>query len=315
MKLRFGQRSVTHHATRRAVALSEGGSRITHHAQSSSFVIRLPRRSSTQAGHSSLRLRAFTLLEIMIAIGIFSMVLAAIYSTWTAILRSSQVGRQAAASMQRARITIRILEDSLSSAQMFLGNRRSNYYAFEAENGDEPRLSFVARLSKSFPRGGKFGDLDVRRLTYTIEAGPDHSRQLVLRQYPILMGDEAFDERDRPLVLAKNVKSFEFQFWDSRLNDWTDEWKPINQLPRLIMVTITLLDNPTSSSARETVSRIVNIPSLPVQPGWQPAVLPGAGPPGAPPGGNPQQGGVPPGGVPPGGVPPGGQPNPGFPRQ
>jgi len=265
---------------------------IAHHAATSSFLR-----------------RGFTLIEIMIAIGIFSMVLAAIYSTWTAILRSSQVGRQAAASIQRARITIRILEDSLSSAQMYLGNRRSNYYAFEAENGDEPRLSFVARLSKAFPRGGKFGDLDVRRLTFTLESGPENSRQLVLRQYPILMGDEGFDERDHPLVLAKNVKSFEFQFWDSRLNDWTDEWKPINQLPRLVMVTLTLLDGPSSTSARESVTRIVNIPSVPVQPGWQSSVLPGAGPPGAPPppGGGGQGGGS----VPP---PPGGQLNQGLPR-
>jgi len=245
----------------------------------------------------------------MIAIGIFSMVLAAIYSSWTAILRSSQVGQQAAASIQRARITVRILEDSLSSAQMYLGNRRSNYYAFEAENGDEPRLSFVARLSKSFPRGGKFGDLDVRRLTFTLENGSDNSRQLVLRQYPILMSEEAFDERDHPLVLARNVKSFEFQFWDARLNDWTDEWKPLNQLPRLVMVTLTFVDTPDSRQARESVTRMVQIPAMPVQPGWQPAVLPGA-PPGAPgaqgnPAATPPQGGVPP----PGGFPPGGQPN------
>src|SRR5262249_18474444 len=153
---------------------------------------------------------------------------------------------------------------------------------------------------------------DVRRLTYTLETGSDNSRQLVLRQYPILMSEEAFDERDHPLVLAKNVKSFEFQFWDSRLNDWTDEWKPLNQLPRLVMVTITFLDNRNSTSAREIVTRIVNIPALPVQPGWQASVLPGAGPQGIPPGGNPQggvpPGGVPPGGAPPGGVPPGGQP-------
>jgi type II secretion system protein J len=299
MKLEIGQWPVVsgdspsdlHHDPQHGTRSTEHGTRSTEHMPSSSFVIR----------PSSLRPRAFTLIELMIAIGIFSMVLAAIYSTWTAILRSSAVGRQAAASIQRARITVRILEDSLSSAQMFLGNRRSNYYAFEAENGDDPRLSFVARLSKSFPRGGKFGDLDVRRLTYSLESGPDNSRQLVLRQYPILMGDEYSDERDHPLVLAKNVKSFEFQFWDSRLNDWTDEWKPVNQIPRLIMVTLTLLDGPTSTSARESVTRIVNIPAMPVQPGWQASVLPGAGQPGAPPGA--------PGGTPPG-TPPGAPPNP-----
>ncbi|HSU55010.1 MAG TPA: prepilin-type N-terminal cleavage/methylation domain-containing protein, partial [Candidatus Dormibacteraeota bacterium] len=149
---------------------------------------------------------AFTLIEIMIAIGILSMVLAAIYSSWTAILRSSKVGLETAASIQRARITVRVLEDSLGSAQAFVRNPPMiNFYGFEAINGDDASLSFVARLEKSFPRGGKFGDFDVRRLTFSLEGGPDNSRQLVLRQCPILMDWAAFDEEEHPLVLAKNV--------------------------------------------------------------------------------------------------------------
>ena len=37
-------------------------------------------------------LRAFTLVEILISIGILGLVLVAIYSSWTAILRASKVG-------------------------------------------------------------------------------------------------------------------------------------------------------------------------------------------------------------------------------
>src|SRR5512147_553777 len=62
---------------------------------------------------------AFTLIEIMIAIGIFSLVLAAIYSSWTAILRASKTGLEVAAAVQRSRIAVRMLEDSLGSAQSF----------------------------------------------------------------------------------------------------------------------------------------------------------------------------------------------------
>ena len=116
-------------------------------------------------------IKAFTLIEIMIAIGILSMVLAAIYSSWTAILRSKKVAIDTTASIQRARISMRILEDSLSSAEIFI--RNVPYYAFIAENGSDASLSFVARMSKSFPRSGKFGDLDVRRLTFSVEAGAD----------------------------------------------------------------------------------------------------------------------------------------------
>ena len=51
--------------------------------------------------------------------GILSLVLAAIFSTWTAILRASKVGNEAAAAVQRTRIAVRTLEESLGSAQAF----------------------------------------------------------------------------------------------------------------------------------------------------------------------------------------------------
>ena len=245
----------------------------------------------------------------MIAIGILSLVLAAIYSSWTAILRASKTGLEAAASAQRARITVRVLEDSLGSAQSFAANLR--HYYFGAENGSEAMLSFVARLSKSFPRSGKFGDLDVRRLTFSVEASPDGGNQLVLRQMPLVMEEPDTDEKEHPLVLAKNVKGFEMQFWATDKNppDWVDEWKEqkTNQLPKLVMITLKLADNPHSSKITEEITRIINLPAMTVQQVWQ--VPRGAGGPGQP-GQPPQQN---PGVVP--GVP--GNPNtpgnPGFP--
>src|SRR2546430_1956016 len=215
--------------------------------------------------------RAFTLLEIMIAISIFSLVLAAIYSSWTAILRARKVAGDATASVQRARISIRIIEDSLGSAESFV--RNANYYSFVGENGSEGSLSFVARLAKSFPRSGKFGDFDVRRLTFTVEKGSDTSRQLVLRQNPVLM-DLDIDEKEHPLILAKNVQEFQLQFWDLRLNDWTDEWTQTNQIPKLVMVTLKLSDSPYSTQVSEDITRIVSIPAMAVQPGWQMPMAP-----------------------------------------
>src|SRR5438105_4956684 len=153
-------------------------SRVTFHA---SRITHSSRRSQTQADHAS-RL-GFTLIEILIAIGIFSIVLAAICSTWTAINRASKVGLDAAASVQRARIAVRTLEESLGSVQSFALN--PNYYAMLSENGHEGSLSFVARLPKAFPRSGRFGDMDVRRVTFSVEQAPDYGRQFVMRQQPV----------------------------------------------------------------------------------------------------------------------------------
>jgi hypothetical protein len=213
----------------------------------------------------------------MIAITIVALVITAIYSSWTAILRASKVGLEAAASVQRSRIVLRVLEDSLSSAQSFAMNQQ--HYSFVAENGDEASLTFVARLAKSFPRGGKFGDLDVRRVMFAVEPAKDGTRQLVLRQTPLIMEFDE-DEREHPIVLAKNVREFSMQFWDNRMRDWTDEWKQTNQIPRLILFNLKLADNAFSAQAEEEISRIISIPSQTVLPNWQMPRLPGV--PGAP---------------------------------
>lgn len=211
--------------------------------------------------------RAFTILEMMIAITILSLIVAAIYSSWTAILRASKAGKEVSATVQRSRIVLRVLEDSLTSAQSFVANQ--HYYGFVAENGSEPILSFVARLSQSFPRGGKFGDLDVRRVTFTVENGG----QFVLRQVPLGMEPDE-DEVNHPIVLAKNVRDFELQFWDNRRNDWTDEWKQTNQLPRLVMFTLKIADNEYTRANVEEINRVVSIPSVAVQPMWQSMRMP-----------------------------------------
>jgi type II secretion system protein J len=255
------------------------------------------------------RRAAFTLIEIMIAIGILGLILVAIGSSWTAILRSAKSGQQAADTVQRSRIVVRVLEDSLGSVRSF--GASPQYYGFVGENGRDAILSFVARLAKSFPRSGKFGDLDVRRLTYSVEQGSDGGNELVLRQSPLLM-DFDVDEKNHPLVLAKNVKEFSMQFWDLRQNDWVDEWKQTNQLPRGIMVTLKLADTALAASATEEITRIISLPSTMVQPQWQVPRLPGGfqppgmGPPGAGPPGMGPPGTLqnPPGGAPPNMTPP-----------
>ncbi len=257
-------------------------------------------RPTFVVGHSSLVIcHAFTLIEILIAITLFSLIVAAIYSSWTAILRASKVGLEVAAAVQRSRIAIRTLEDSLSSAQSFA--QAQHYYSFVAENGSDASLSFVARLSKSFPRSGKFGDLDVRRVSFSIEPGRDSPRQLVLRQSSLLTELDA-DEKEHPLVLAKNVKALEMQFWDTRRNEWVDEWNQTNQLPKLVMVTLRLQETQNSAQSWTEVTRIVSLPSVAVQPVWQTG-LPVPGQPRNPnlPGGsvpNPAQPGLQPGQVP-----------------
>src|SRR5208282_5066417 len=127
---------------------------------------------------------AFTLVEIMVAIVIFSIVIAAIYSTWTLILRASQVGQNTAAQAQRQRIALRTIEDSLTCIQSFQASMEYYVFTNSTQNGNQSELSFTARLPEVFPRDGKFGGFNLRRLIFSVEPGRDSEMDLVLRQTP-----------------------------------------------------------------------------------------------------------------------------------
>lgn len=213
--------------------------------------------------------RAFTLIEMMVAIAIFSMVIAAIYSTWAAIMRSTQVAQDVAAQAQRQRITLRTIEDSLMAIESFQGSPQ--YYSFIVENGSSPVLSFTAQVPEIFPRNGKFinpntgRDFNLRRLTFALEAESNYGnggKNLVLRQNPVLM-DMDDDEQKYPLILAKNVREFTVECWDTNKLEWADEWLDTNSIPTLLRVNLVLGGNVAAGAAAPdvTVTRLFSIPS------------------------------------------------------
>ena len=220
--------------------------------------------------------KAFTLVEIMVAMVILGLIVTAIYTSWLAIVKGRKVGVAAAATAQRERMSIRVIEEALMSAQLFAEN--ADLYSFVVENGsDDASLSFVSRLTDSFPRSGKFEGFNVRRVTFSIEAGPSSSgygseNRLVLRQNPILLEVDK-DEVENPILLARNVKEFKVEFWDAKLGDWLDEWVTTNQLPKLVKVFLRVgRENQKGyeiRSAYDDVTRIIGLPSTGVPSGFQ----------------------------------------------
>ena len=213
------------------------------------------------------RCRAFTLLEIMVAIAIFALVVATIYSTWILIVRSSQIAQETAAQAQRERVAVRTVESALMSIQSFQASMK--YYSFNVVNGAEPVFSFTSRLPDTFPRGGKFMgfrngkyyDFNVRRVTFSVEPGADQEKNLVLRQNPILM-DLDDDERKSPLILAHNVKEFTVECWDTNAVQWVQEWDETNSIPPLVRVTFTMASRTASGNDGPTLSqtRLIALP-------------------------------------------------------
>jgi prepilin-type N-terminal cleavage/methylation domain-containing protein len=220
---------------------------------------------------------AFTLIEIMVAMMVFSIVIAAIYATWALVMRATQVGQDAAAQAQRQRVVLRAIGDAVMGVESFQASQQ--YYWFKLENGDTPFLSFVARLPDTYARNGKFvgaaggRDASSRRVTFSLASGANGEKDLVLRQNPVLM-DLDQDEQQFPLVLARNVKEFTIEWWGTnRLNktEWMKDWddSQTNTIPQMLRVHLVLGANVAggSSAPEFAATRIYAVPSqmMPVQ--------------------------------------------------
>lgn len=219
--------------------------------------------------HSSNRyLRAFTLLEIMVALSLFTLVLVAIFSTWSAIIKGSEGAKRVAAEAQRRRIAMSTVQEALLGAMMFQQNAK--YYGFVADSdGNYSSLDFVSRLPSTFLRGTKFGIMTTRRVNFTVQTAPDGKQQLVLRQTPILL-DPDKDEMQNPVVLARDVNKFVLEYWDPQKGDFATDWQDTNQLPQLVRITLAIgkVDQ-FSSEPQDVMYSTVALPARMVRKEWQ----------------------------------------------
>ncbi len=208
------------------------------------------------------RAAAFTLLEVLVALMVFTGVLATLFATWTIVMRSNAAALRITAEAQRARMAIRTVEDAIVAAEMVTGPN-ARHYSFNADtSGNFAMLSLVGHMSESFPGSGYFGDERVRRVTFAVD-----NNQLILEQNSMLA---SLDEKNRayPLVLARDVKMFQLEFWDIRRGEWSPEWLFTNQLPALVRVSIGI-GAPDKKQADQVVARVIRIPAVGIQPGLQ----------------------------------------------
>lgn len=218
---------------------------------------------------------AFTLIEVLVATFVFSIVLASLFGTWRAISRSTEAAIRIATESQRTRLALQCIDGALGATCMFQSNAKG--YSFEADTGGPyAALSFVANLSESFPGSGFFAGQRIRRVALRVEPSPEGGNELVMHQTPLLAPlDDGIETH--PLVLAHDVSHFQLRFWDKRRNELVDEWLTTNQLPILVEVTLGFgTENRMSRRPATLVSRMIRLPDGPVQATLQRGVTGGA---------------------------------------
>ena len=175
---------------------------------------------------------AFTLVEAIVSVAVLSIVLAMVYGVFFSLARSTVAGAEASVEIQRQRIALKTIEDSLSGLVYY--EQSKEHYSFLADTTifEYPSISFVSRVPPDFLGNKEFGSQRLRRITFQVEDDEDLGRSLVMYQEALMQPINTQDIREpKRWVLGPNLDTFFFVFWSTINNEWVSEWTETNSVP------------------------------------------------------------------------------------
>jgi hypothetical protein len=190
-----------------------------------------------RTNHSTVRdAAAFTMLEIVVSITVFTFIMVSILGCWKCIVSGKMISEDAAAAAQRARVGVKTVTEALTCAE--LDTKNMQFYVFLTDTSSKfTTVSLAARLPLDFPGSGLFGDNVMRRVSFDVEKDADGKMNLIMNQSPLLA---VLDSQNTPypIVLARDVNIFTLEFWDQQQSEWGVDWLLTNQLPPMVRVTL-----------------------------------------------------------------------------
>lgn len=175
---------------------------------------------------------AFSMVELVVAISLLMMMLGTLYSSWAAILQSTRTGSEAAANVQRERITVQHVADALAGAVMVEDGE--NWYRFKADTlSDHSSISFIQRIPEN---NRKPNAQSFRRVSFAVEpSSSGREWELVRRETPVTQAPKATPVK--PQELVRRVRLFKVELLDAN-GQWKTYWSGEGRLPRRARISV-----------------------------------------------------------------------------
>lgn len=183
--------------------------------------------------------RAFTLLEIMLAVAILGMMALAIYRFVGANLIAVRLSSQLNEMDARYAGLANLLTDQLRDLPPGQGTLMGEPFKFENRSRDE--MTWVCSAGPGLLTRYASGDFAVTLRPRPMQKS-NHLELGIVRESE----DDAnpVDENQAWIPLLSDLNSVEIRYFDPRLNAWVDRWTDRGTLPHLVRLTIERADSP-----------------------------------------------------------------------
>lgn len=212
----------------------------------------------------------FTLLELMLSIGILALVTTVTYLAFSTVATAWKRGMALTENLHHGDFVAEQLVMALRSAYFPSGGNRSAYGFIHEDNGDgegaDDVISWVklgsSLVGKDCPFAGS-----PHRVIFSLENNEDGERCVAVRAWRVEGQSQDFDKAEiEPMYLSNKVIGFDF-IWASGIEDdeiqWESTWDKTNQIP--VNVSITLFLEPIDEDGEPIeIKRAFAIPVAPL---------------------------------------------------
>ena len=183
--------------------------------------------------------RAFTLLEIMLAVAILGMMALAIYRFVGANLIAVRVSAELNEVDARYAGLADLLTAQLRDLPPGLGTLTGEPFKFENRSRDE--MTWVCPAGPGLLTRYATGDYSVT-LRPRPMAKSDRLELGIVRESED--DENPVPEKQAWITLLSDLKSVQIRYFDPRLNAWVDRWTDRGTMPHLVRLTIERADSP-----------------------------------------------------------------------
>ena len=200
-----------------------------------------------------LRSRAgFTLLELLIALGITALLVTAAVQAYVSISEAQERARGGHNRDRSALVLLDRIERELEGSMLVVRSEREDRlghpYVFIGEDrvfgsGDSDAIRFIT-LTPARPPGGEISG-GIRMVSYGVEPSADEGFDLLRQEEPLPDGLEKRILLDDAQVVIEQMASFRLRYQDGETGEWVERWDStdlslLDQLPQAVEVTVQL---------------------------------------------------------------------------